>query len=106
MYGLIRKTTYKHENHICNFATLEHEKSLFKRKLTNLQRKRNSISKIMDIDNCKEFSLLKKEFEEFRQQSKSLESENRALEQLLELLKDPVVTTFNMKNKKRIFMNV
>ena len=41
-----------------------------------------------------EFNLLKKEFEEFRQQSKNLESENRALEQLVEILKDPVITTF------------
>ena len=31
---------------------------------------------------------------ECRQESKSLENENRALQQLLEILKDPVVTTF------------
>ena len=52
------------------------------------------MDKIMDIHKHTEFNLLKKEFEEFRQQSKNLESENRALEQLLEILKVPVITTF------------
>ena len=48
----------------------------------------------MDIHKHTESNLLKKEFEEFRQQSKNLESENRALEQLLEILKVPVITRF------------
>ena len=48
----------------------------------------------MNIHKHTEFNLLKKEFEEFRQQSKNLESENTALEQLVENLKDSVTTTF------------
>ena len=48
----------------------------------------------MNIHKDTEFNLLKKEFEEFRQQSKNLESENTALEQLVENLKDSVITTF------------
>ena len=48
----------------------------------------------MNIHKHTEFNLLKKEFEEFRQQSKNLESENTALEQLVENLKDSVITTF------------
>ena len=35
---------------------------------------------------------------ECRQESKSLENENRALQQLLEILKDPVATTFQDRN--------
>ena len=33
-----------------NFAELEHEKSLLQRKSVYLQRKRNKMDKIMDID--------------------------------------------------------
>ena len=49
------------------------------------------MDKIVDIHKHTEFNLLKKKFEEFRQQSKNLESENRALEQLVEILKDSVL---------------
>ena len=52
------------------------------------------MDKIMDADKHTEFNLSKKEVGEFRQQSKSLESGNRALEQLSEIFRDPVVTTF------------
>ena len=38
--------------------------------------------------------MLKKEVQDFRQQNESLEGEKRALEQLVEILKHPVVTTF------------
>lgn len=48
----------------------------------------------MGIDKIAEFKLLQREVMECRQESKSLENENRALQQLLEILKDPVVTTF------------
>ena len=52
----------------------------------------------MDIDKHTEFNLLKKEVEEFRKQRKSLESENKALKQLVETLKDPFVTPFRDGN--------
>ena len=77
-----------------NFAELEHEKSLLKRKSAYLQRKLNNMDKLMDIDKHTELNLLRNEVEEFRQQIKSLESKNRALEQLVQILKNPVVTTF------------
>ena len=48
-----------------NFAELEHEKSLLKRKSAYLQRKLHNMDKVRDIDNT-EFKLLKKESEEFR----------------------------------------
>ena len=57
------------------------------------------MDKIMDINKLTELGLLKKEIKEFRQQSKSLENENRALEQIVAILKDPVVITIqNRKN--------
>ena len=57
------------------------------------------MDKIMDINKLTELRLLKKEIKEFRQQSKSLENENRALEQIVAILKDPVVITIqNRKN--------
>ena len=77
-----------------NFAELEHEKTLLKRKLAYLQRKLNNMDKIKDIDKHTEFNLIRKEVEKFRQQSKILESENRALKQLVETLKSRVTTTF------------
>ena len=52
------------------------------------------MEKLIDIDKLTEFNLLKKKVEEFRQQRKCLESENRALKQFIEILKDPVLTTF------------
>ena len=55
----------------------KHKSGIVKRKLT------------MDIVKLKDFNLLKKEAEEFGQQSKTLDSENRKLEHLVEILKDP-----------------
>ena len=52
----------------------------------------------MGIDKIAEFKLLQREVMECRQESKSLENENRALQQLLEILKDPVATTFQDRN--------
>ena len=49
LYGLVKKTD-KLENQMSNFAELEHEKSLLQRKSVYLQRKRNKMDKIMDID--------------------------------------------------------
>ena len=64
-YGLVKKNTDKLEDQMSNFAELEHEKSLLKRKSAYLQRKLHNMDKIRDIDNT-EFKLLKKESEEFR----------------------------------------
>ena len=58
----------------------------------------NNMDKLMDIDKHTEFNLLKKKVEEFRKQRKSLESESKALEQLVENLKDPFVTPFQDGN--------
>ena len=49
LYGLVKKTD-KLENQMSHFAELEHEKSLLQRKSVYLQRKRNKMDKIMDID--------------------------------------------------------
>ena len=64
-YGLVKRNTDKLEDQMSNFAELEHEKSLLKRKSAYLQRKLHNMDKIRDIDNT-EFKLLKKESEEFR----------------------------------------
>ena len=48
----------------------------------------------MDIDKNTEFNLLRKKVVELGQQSKILESENRALKQFVEIFKDPVITIF------------
>ena len=50
LYGLVKKTTDKLENQMSNSAELEHEKSLLQRKYVYLQRKRNKMDKIMDIN--------------------------------------------------------
>ena len=44
---------------------------------------------IKQFKNLEKFNLLKEEVEEIEQQSKSLDSENRELEQQVEILKDP-----------------
>ena len=44
------------------------------------------IEKVIDI----EFNLLKREVEKFRHQTKSLDIENRTLEDLVEVLKNPI----------------
>ena len=44
----------------------------------------------MDIERVNEFNLLKEEVKEFGQQSKSLDSENKRSEDLIETLKDPI----------------
>ena len=50
LYGLVKKTTDKLENQMSNSAELDHEKSLLQRKYVYLQRKRNKMDKIMDIN--------------------------------------------------------
>ena len=43
----------------------------------------------MDIERVNEFNLLTEKVKEFGQQSRSLDSENKRLEDLIETLKDP-----------------
>ena len=64
------------------------------------------MDKIVNIEKFTDFNLLKNDVEEFRYQSKKLESENIALGQLVEILKDPVVTTFQDAKDKNSFVNV
>ena len=65
----------------------------------------------MDIVKLKTFNLLKKEIEQFRQQgkSKTLDSENRKLKHLEEILKDPndfecMIVLFSLNVSKDCFI--
>ena len=47
------------------------------------------MTQVIDLEKDKEVNLVKKEVEEVAQQSRSLDSKNKGLEQLLEILKAP-----------------
>ena len=65
---------------------------MFKYKSVKTKRKLNNIDRVMDVVKLDKFKFsTKKEVQEFRQQSKNLDRENRKLEHKVEILKDPNV---------------
>ena len=62
---------------------------LLEGKFKSINVKGNLTIWIEQFKNLEEYYLLKKEVEEIGQQSESLDSENRELEQQVEILKDP-----------------